>query len=176
MLLVFWHRQRLVQSIVWPKLSPTTHPKLTHPAARSLCNSWATWWHCYIILDLGQLAHQRMLFSTRGQYMWMMWSFSSISLSLVKHNSWLVKLDHGIQSTILTNPSHESWNTCPCQSKCCFHCHSVEWTCLHEAFNTELQIAIMCALDMLKCWHLTNIFTRQFHLSTARCMMMVKLL
>ena len=31
-------RQRLVQSIVWP----TPYPKLTHPAARFLCDSWAT--------------------------------------------------------------------------------------------------------------------------------------
>jgi len=47
MLLVFWHRQRLVQSIVWPTPSPTTHPKLTNPAARFLCDSWAT---CFILL------------------------------------------------------------------------------------------------------------------------------
>jgi len=39
-LLVFWHRQCLVQS--WPTPSPTTHPKLTHTAARSLCDSGAT--------------------------------------------------------------------------------------------------------------------------------------
>ena len=46
MLLVFWHRQRLrlVQSIVWPMSSPTTHPKLTHPAARFLCDSWTICW------------------------------------------------------------------------------------------------------------------------------------
>ena len=43
MLLVFWHRQkRLMQSIVWPTPSPTTHPKLTQPAVRFLCASWAT--------------------------------------------------------------------------------------------------------------------------------------
>jgi len=42
MLLVFWHRQRLVQGIVWPTPSLTTHPKLTHAAARFLCDSWAT--------------------------------------------------------------------------------------------------------------------------------------
>ena len=43
MLLVFWHRQHLVQSVVWPMPSPTTHPKRTHHAARFLCHSWATW-------------------------------------------------------------------------------------------------------------------------------------
>ena len=43
-LLVFSHRQRLVQSIVWPTPSLTTHPKLTQPAAWFLCDSWAT---CY---------------------------------------------------------------------------------------------------------------------------------
>ena len=42
MLLVFWHRQRLMQSIVWPTPSPNTHAKLTHPAAQFLCYSWAT--------------------------------------------------------------------------------------------------------------------------------------
>jgi len=52
-LLVFWHRQCLVQSIVWP--TPlTTHPKLTHPAARFLCNRWAT---CLNLRGLVQGCH-----------------------------------------------------------------------------------------------------------------------
>ena len=33
-----------MHSIVWPTPSPTTHPKVTQPAARFLCDSWAT---CY---------------------------------------------------------------------------------------------------------------------------------
>ena len=41
-LLVFWRWQCLLQSIVWPTPSPTTHPRLTYPAARFLCDSWAT--------------------------------------------------------------------------------------------------------------------------------------
>ena len=39
MLLVFWHQQCLLQSIVFHL---TFWPKLTHPAAQSLCDSWAT--------------------------------------------------------------------------------------------------------------------------------------
>ena len=39
MLSVFWHWQHLVQSIVWPTSSP-----ITHHAAWSFCDSWAT---CY---------------------------------------------------------------------------------------------------------------------------------
>ena len=43
MLLVFWQRQSLVKSIVFHLF----WPKLTHPAGRFVCDSWATcsvWW------------------------------------------------------------------------------------------------------------------------------------
>jgi len=47
MLLVFWHRPRLTQSIVWPTPSLTTHPKVTHHTARFLCDIWATCYYLY---------------------------------------------------------------------------------------------------------------------------------
>ena len=50
MLLVFWHGQRLVLSIVWPTPSPTTYPKLNNPAARFLCDSWATCFNTFCLL------------------------------------------------------------------------------------------------------------------------------
>ena len=119
MLLVFRHRQRLVQSIVWPTPSPTTHPKLTHPAAQSLCDSWAT---C--------------LFSS---------SSSDYMYALLLQLQMMMMLTHVcvcvIHTALYSSPFHvarQQAASSPYTSRCCLPC-SVDWSVSYQWLQASLE-------------------------------------
>ena len=108
--LVFWHGQRLVQSIVWPTRSPTTHPKLTHPAARSLWDSWATCYEAHSLCSLTMLCLTATQ-TARRRFRFISWMFATLHAQNIRrvffsmHRTFVnVRLFHGNdRKTLLLN-------------------------------------------------------------------------